>query len=59
LALPHIVAGNNLDLPVIGNMLKRSGAFFIKRSFEKDKLYSAIFKEYINVTNLHDSYNPD
>src|SRR6185503_6423660 len=31
-AVPHIAAGNNLDLPVIGRFLRRGGAFFLRRS---------------------------
>ena len=31
---PHIAAGANLNMPVIGSILRRSGAFFMKRSFK-------------------------
>jgi len=44
---PHIAAGNNLDLPVIGSVLRRGGAFFIRRSFRGNALYSAVFTEYV------------
>ena len=43
---PHIAAGINLNMPVIGSMLRRSGAFFIRRSFNS-ALYSTIFSEYL------------
>ena len=44
---PHIAAGINLDLPVIGSILRRGGAFFIRRSFRGNALYSAVFTEYV------------
>ena len=47
MALPHIVAGENLDLPVLGNVLKGGGAFFIRRSFAGDELYPVLIKEYV------------
>ena len=33
LAPPHIAAGVNLNLPIVGSILRRGGAFFIRRSF--------------------------
>ncbi len=45
---PHIAAGINLDLPVIGPLLRRGGAFFIRRSFRGNALYSAVFSEYVS-----------
>ena len=45
--VPHIAAGVNLNLPVIGLILRRGGAFFMRRSFTGNPLYSAIFKEYM------------
>jgi glycerol-3-phosphate O-acyltransferase len=44
---PHIAAGINLNLPVIGPILRRGGAFFLRRSFKANALYSAVFSEYI------------
>ena len=44
---PHIVAGVNLNLPVIGTLLRRGGAFFLRRSFRGNALYSAVFREYL------------
>jgi glycerol-3-phosphate O-acyltransferase len=44
---PHIVAGINLNLPVIGTMLRRGGAFFIRRSIRGSALYSAVLSEYV------------
>ena len=45
---PHIAAGVNLNLPVIGPILRRGGAFFLRRSFKSNALYSAVFTEYVS-----------
>ena len=47
LALPYIAAGNNLDIPVIGRMLRGGGAFFIRRSFRDNALYKAVLHAYL------------
>jgi len=44
---PHIVAGINLNLPVIGTVLRKGGAFFIRRSIRGSALYSAVLGEYV------------
>ena len=46
---PHIAAGINLNFWPIGSVLRRAGAFFLRRSFSGNKLYGAIFNEYLNV----------
>ena len=43
---PHIAAGENLNMPLIGPLLRRGGAFFMRRSFADDPLYAAVFTEY-------------
>jgi len=48
LAIPHIGAGVNLNLPVIGPILRRGSAFFLRRTFKGDPLYSTVFREYIS-----------
>jgi glycerol-3-phosphate O-acyltransferase len=45
---PHIAAGKNLNLPIAGPLLRRAGAFFMRRSFRDDDLYRAIFDEYLH-----------
>ncbi|MHB1057077.1 MAG: glycerol-3-phosphate 1-O-acyltransferase PlsB [Rhodanobacter sp.] len=45
--VPHIAAGVNLNLPVIGPILRRGGAFFLRRSFKGNALYSVVFNEYV------------
>ncbi|CAJ0649031.1 560_t:CDS:10 [Entrophospora sp. SA101] len=47
LALPHIAAGDNLDIPVVGGILRSGGAFFIRRSWGEDQLYGSVVKEYV------------
>ncbi|MCX7043327.1 MAG: glycerol-3-phosphate 1-O-acyltransferase PlsB [Gammaproteobacteria bacterium] len=44
---PHIAAGDNLNLPVIGSVLRRGGAFFLRRSIRGNALYAAVFSEYV------------
>ncbi|WP_339843009.1 glycerol-3-phosphate 1-O-acyltransferase PlsB [uncultured Halopseudomonas sp.] len=46
---PHIAAGINLDMPVVGNILRRGGAFFMRRSFRGNQLYTAVFNEYLHT----------
>lgn len=47
LALPYIAAGKNLNMPIIGSILRGGGAFFIRRSFKGNELYSTVMFEYI------------
>jgi glycerol-3-phosphate O-acyltransferase len=47
IALPHIAAGENLNLWGIGSLLRSNGAFFIKRQFKNDKLYYAVVQAYL------------
>ncbi|MCH8476412.1 MAG: glycerol-3-phosphate 1-O-acyltransferase PlsB [Wenzhouxiangella sp.] len=46
---PHIAAGVNLNMPLIGPVLRRGGAFFLRRSFRSQPLYAAVFNEYVSV----------
>jgi glycerol-3-phosphate O-acyltransferase len=48
LAPPHIAAGKNLNLPLVGPLLRRGGAFFMRRSFQGDGLYKEVFDEYLH-----------
>ncbi|XP_017286889.1 dihydroxyacetone phosphate acyltransferase isoform X2 [Kryptolebias marmoratus] len=50
LPLPVIAAGMDfMGMKIVGEMLRMSGAFFIRRSFGGDKLYWAVFSEYVRV----------
>lgn len=46
---PHIAAGLNLAFWPFGTLFRKSGAFFIRRSFKGSVLYSALFSQYIHV----------
>jgi glycerol-3-phosphate O-acyltransferase len=48
-AMPHVAAGANLDLPIVGRFLRKGGAFFLRRSFKGDALYAAVFAKYLGV----------
>ncbi|QLB13684.1 glycerol-3-phosphate acyltransferase [Bisgaardia hudsonensis] len=48
LVTPHIAAGINLNFWPIGALFRRGGAFFIRRSFKGNRLYSTIFREYLS-----------
>jgi glycerol-3-phosphate O-acyltransferase len=44
---PLIAAGDNLSFWPIGPLLRRGGAFFIRRSFHGDSLYATIVEAYL------------
>jgi glycerol-3-phosphate O-acyltransferase len=46
-AIPHIAAGINLNLPIVGRFLRKGGAFFIRRSFRGNALYTVVFMKYL------------
>ncbi|KAF5283504.1 hypothetical protein FQR65_LT02657 [Abscondita terminalis] len=51
---PLIAAGDNLRMPVFGSLLRRLGAFYIKRRIDpimgqKDHVYKAILHSYMNA----------
>lgn len=48
LMVPHIAAGINLNLPVVGQILRGGGAYFIRRTFSGNALYTSVFKEYLH-----------
>ncbi len=48
-AVPYVAAGINLNLPVIGRLLRKGGAFFIRRSFRGSGLYPIVFMKYVDV----------
>ena len=45
---PHIAAGINLNMPVVGPILRRGGAFFIRRQFRDNQLYRAVLEAYLS-----------
>ncbi|MDO5650954.1 MAG: glycerol-3-phosphate 1-O-acyltransferase PlsB, partial [Moraxella sp.] len=46
LRIPYVAAGSNLNIPMLGEILRSGGAFFLRRSFKDNPLYGAVFKEY-------------
>lgn len=58
LPLPVIAAGMDfLGMKMIGELLRMSGAFFMRRTFGGNKLYWAVFSEYVK-TILRNGYAP-
>lgn len=47
LSLPHVAAGINLNMPLVGSILRRGGAFFLRRTFKGNRLYAAVFNAYL------------
>jgi glycerol-3-phosphate O-acyltransferase len=47
LSLPHVAAGVNLNMPFIGAILRRGGAFYLRRSFKGNRLYASVFNAYL------------
>ena len=49
LMVPQVAAGNNLNLPLIGGILRGAGAVFMRRTFMNNTLYSTVFFEHIRA----------
>ncbi len=47
--LPFMAAGKNLSFWPVGHILRRGGAFFIRRSFKGLLLYTRVFASYVQV----------
>ena len=45
--VPLVAAGDNLSFFPLGPILRRGGAFFIRRSFKGDRLYGAVVDAYM------------
>jgi glycerol-3-phosphate O-acyltransferase len=45
--IPRVAAGKNLAFWPMGHIFRRSGAFFIRRSFKRERLYVDVFNRYI------------
>ncbi|KAL8807274.1 MAG: hypothetical protein Q9182_000779 [Xanthomendoza sp. 2 TL-2023] len=56
IALPTVVAGDNLKIPVLGAFLQHAGAMWIRRSFGNDALYATLVQSYID-TLLQNGFN--
>lgn len=47
LSLPHVAAGVNLNMPLVGAILRRGGAFYLRRTFKGNRLYASVFNAYL------------
>ncbi|CAK7205864.1 hypothetical protein SEUCBS139899_008643 [Sporothrix eucalyptigena] len=56
IAMPVVVAGDNLNFPLVGSFLQHAGAMYIRRSFGDDMLYTTLVQAYID-TMLQGGYN--
>ncbi|KAL8731623.1 MAG: hypothetical protein Q9166_003311 [cf. Caloplaca sp. 2 TL-2023] len=56
IALPTVVAGDNLKIPILGAFLQHAGAMWIRRSFGNDALYTTLVQSYMD-TLLQNGYN--
>lgn len=53
LVVPHVVAGMNLALWPISILLRGGGGFFIKRRFDGDRIFAAVFSRYLRELVRH------
>lgn len=56
IGLPVVVAGDNLNIPLLGPFLQHAGAMWIRRSFGNDPLYQTVVQSYID-TLLQEGFN--
>ncbi|MDD5344707.1 MAG: 1-acyl-sn-glycerol-3-phosphate acyltransferase, partial [Smithella sp.] len=47
--LPFIAAGSNMTFFPMGYIFRKSGAFFLRRSFKGNKIYSEVFTKYLAI----------
>ena len=48
-AVPHVAAGINLNMPVLGRFIRKGGGFYIRRSFKGNTLYTMVFMKYLGL----------
>jgi glycerol-3-phosphate O-acyltransferase len=48
-AIPHIAAGINLNMPLLGRFLRKGGAFYVRRTFKGNTLYTMVFMKYLGL----------
>ncbi|KAK0083595.1 hypothetical protein PV325_008532 [Microctonus aethiopoides] len=54
MAIPNIASGMDFyRMHVVGELLRKTGAFYMRRSFSSDKLYKEIFKAYVAALVEH------
>jgi glycerol-3-phosphate O-acyltransferase len=47
--MPFVAAGTNLTFFPMGYIFRKSGAFFLRRSFKGNELYAEVFARYVKV----------
>ena len=60
--VPLVAAGANLSFFPLGIYFRRVGAFFLRRSFKGDALYTAVFKAYLKKLvhdGIHHEFFPE
>jgi glycerol-3-phosphate O-acyltransferase len=57
-AVPLVAAGANLSFWPLGPFLRRGGAFFLRRSFKGDPVYSEAFQAYVRKL-VHDGVHQE
>jgi glycerol-3-phosphate O-acyltransferase len=45
--MPFVAAGNNMSFFPMGYVFRKSGAFFLRRSFRGNELYAEVFTKYV------------
>lgn len=45
---PHVAAGINLNFWPVGGLIRRLGGFYLRRKFGGNKLYTAVFRAYVD-----------
>jgi len=45
--LPLVAAGDNLNFPLAGSIIRRGGGFFIRRKIDDDPLYKTVLRRYL------------
>lgn len=54
MALPNIASGKDFyNMKIIGELLRKTGAFYMRRSFSDDLLYKEVFRSYIGNIISH------
>lgn len=56
LSPPYVAAGRNLAFWPLGPIFRKSGAFFIRRSFRGQRFYAEVFSTYVK-TLVQEGYN--
>lgn len=54
MALPNIASGMDFyKMKIVGELLRNTGAFYMRRTFAADPIYKELFKAYINTIVTH------